>query len=509
MSQEAGIVEPLKARTSRAVALMASGAIAGRVVLLASNWVLGALLDDKAFGISGLSGVVAMFAWTLVGFGLDDVLVQRRHGLALWQATAFRSSLVLGVVVALATVALAAPLGVLFREPLIVGPILVTALVFPIASLSVVAGASLTARMDFGFLLGWGIFETVALQALTVVFAALGFGAYSFVLPGPIVLGLRAIAYFTRAPSMRTRMQSGQRLLLLLRKGGAVAGARLVNCLIGQGDYIVLGLLATTSEVGFYFFAFRLAAAPVRTIATSLSAVLFPAMTRLKGDVGRLAGSAVKSAMLLAWLATPLSYFQIALAAPALHLFFGDKWNASIPIIQLLGLGLAIEGVMAVMRSFFSASGKFNLALVWSLGNAVGFVTACLVGMLLGSVNGVALGVSLFYLITQPTLFALLVDHTGSRLRNTWNIFILPVVASVVAFGAAWALSLVSWLPQTPLFAIGFITLVGWPLFLLVLWLAAPSVLAQLIDVFRMVAARRDKKGPAARLIHVEDVTRV
>ncbi len=494
MNQEDERDEPLKARTSRAVALLGFGAIASRIIVVASSWMLGALLDDEMFGVGALAGVVSVFAYMLVGFGLDDVLVQRGRNLALWQATAFRVSFVLSVVVALATAALAPVLGMLFDEPQIVGPVLVTAITFPISALSVVSAAQLSARMDFGFILGWGLFETFAFQALTLVFAALGFGAYSFALPGPIVLLLRAIIYHRRAPSVRSRMQSGRRLLMILRRGAAVAGSKFVNTLIGQGDYLVLGLLATTSELGFYYFAFRLAAAPIRMIATSLSTVLFPAMTRLRGDPARMSGSAVKSAVLLAWLATPLSFFQIAVAAPALHLFFGDKWDPSIAVIQLLGLGLAVEGIMAVTRSYLGAAGKFNLAFAVSVVNAIGFISACVAGTLLGSIHGLALAVSLFYLITQPLLFALLVDFTGHRLRNIWIIFVLPAVASAVAFGAAWAVSTLSWFPQTPLFAIGVISLVGWPLFLLLLRLSAPEVLEQLLAIAKTMISRRAKR---------------
>jgi len=194
-----------------------------------------------------------------------------------------------------------------FHKPEIVGPVLVTTLAFPILALSVVPAATLTARMDFGFILGWGVIETFALQTLMLIFAVLGFGAYSFALPGPIVWLFRAVAYNWRALRMRSRMQSGVRLLMLLCRSAAVAESKFVNTLNVQDDYIVPGVLATTSVVGFYYFAFRLAAAPIRTIATSLSSVLFPAMTRLKGDPARMSSSAVKAAILLAWLATPLS----------------------------------------------------------------------------------------------------------------------------------------------------------------------------------------------------------
>ena len=85
----------------------------------------------------------------------------------------------------------------------------------------------------------------------------------------------------------------------------------------------------------------------------------------------------------------------------------------------------------------------------------------------------------------------LLVDNTGHRLGNIWSIFVLPVIASAAAFGVAWGGSTLAWVPQTPLFAIGVISLIGWPLVLLLLRLSAPDVPEQLIVIARTVIVRR------------------
>jgi PST family polysaccharide transporter len=488
--------DPLAKRTSRAAGLMAVQSFTMRVVLFGSNWVLGALLTQEDFGVSGLVMIVATFAWTFVGFGLDEVLVQRGRGQTLWGATVFRSGMVIATVAGLSTAALAPAIGWVFGEPRVIGPILILALSFPLGALSIVPSARLTSRMEFGFIIQFGLVELFVTQGLTIAFAWWGLGAYAFALPVPIVMTLRAIAYFIRVPPVRTRLQPAARRNILLRKGAFVAGNKFVNNLVGQGDYIVLGLLATTSAVGYYYFAFRLAAAPVRTIATSLNAVLFPAMTTYRSDPARLSAAAVKSATLLSWLVTPLCYLQMAVADPAMRFLFHDKWGPSVPIIQLLSVGLATESIMAVTRAYLSASGKFDLGLKFSLMNGACFFCACLIGAMLNSAVGVALAISIYYVATQPGLFAFLVDHTGRRLYNIVRIFVFPTVASVFAFGAGVEASQFPLLPQGPLYAIAITTLVGAVLFMVAFSILAPDTMKQLRALAGDFMRRRKHSKP-------------
>ncbi len=64
-------------------------------------------------------------------------------------------------------------------------------------------------------------------------------------------------------------------------------GTRLIVEAVNQGGYVVLGLMATDTVVGVYFFAFRLAAQPLRMLAGNFGAVLFPAFTQLRSAPSR------------------------------------------------------------------------------------------------------------------------------------------------------------------------------------------------------------------------------
>jgi teichuronic acid exporter len=490
MSPAEASAEPVRVRASGALALVTAQAGLARIVLFLSNWVLALLLSQQTFGVSGLLTIISTLSWTFVGFGLDDVLLQRGSAMRLWASTVARMSLLISLAMAIILVVLAPALGRLFHEPRVIGPTLVMAAALPIAALSIVPATRLSMRMDFNFLVGWGVVDLLTTQALIIVLAYLKFGAYSFVLPLPVMMALRAIAFNLRAPGKATKVHLGPKTFAILRRGFMVTGTKLSNNFISQADYLVLGILTTTSQVGYYYFAFRLAAAPVRTIAQSLNTVLFPAMIALRADAARRTDAAVKAARLLSWVVSPFCYFQMAIANPLLHLLFRDKWAPSIAIVQLLSVGLAIEAIMAVTRAYLSASGKFHVSLRYSIFNGIGFFMTCVVGAKLDSAVGVACAVSIYYLATQPAIFLFLVDRRGQRLRDAFSIFILPTAGSAIAFGLGWAATQAVFVVHGALVAIAVVVVIGWAGYLALLAIFAPGVLRDLVGLVQGLVAR-------------------
>lgn len=99
----------------------------------------------------------------------------------------------------------------MYHAPRLTGLLAVLALSMPIGALSSVPGMILRARMRFGFLAVYGSLEIVAQSLLTVGFAWCGFGAYSFVLPAPILGVVHALVWWRVAgPGASLRPQRGR-----------------------------------------------------------------------------------------------------------------------------------------------------------------------------------------------------------------------------------------------------------------------------------------------------------
>ena len=257
-------------------------------------------------------------------------------------------------------------------------------------------------------------------------------------------------------------------------------GARLVVALVNQGDYIVLGLMASETVVGVYFFAFRLAAQPLQMLAGSFGNVLFPAFTQMSADPARQMDAALRASRILAYTVTPVCFLQAAVAEPLLHLMFGARWNAAVPLVQILSLGLPGDAVAWVAGALLAARGAFRRDLVLLAGFTPPFFLCAVLGAWWDGATGVAIGVSLYYALIKP-INSWLVFRPAMGLRTFMQIFVTPLLLAGGAIGGAALVAAAPLLLPYPVLRIALVGTLGPLFYLAALRLAAPAILREVI----------------------------
>ncbi len=474
----------LRVVAAKGLAVLAAQSMLSRVVLFGSQIALGWLLTPADFGIVAIASIVTSLAWTIIGFGVDSVLLQRSRTMEIWEKTAFAVGLGQGIL-ALVVVAATAPFfAFLFKSPELIAPLLLFALGMPIAGIILVPTARAFARLAFGWVATINIVDLLVAQILTVLFAFWGFGALSFFLPIPIAFAVRAALFWSNRPQRLRGRITRRKINILLHRGSMVFGSRIFSTFMTQGDYFVLALFAAKQAVGFYFFAFRLAAVPIRIIAANVQNILFPMLARMRGDPERQAVSARNAAQMLSYLVTPLCILQAALAEPVLVMLFGAKWAPSIILLQVLSLGLPAEAVAAVARAQLDAVGAFGRTLKYTLAGAAVFFGLVTIGAAWGGALGVATAVATYYLVTQPSIFFRVFPARGHLLRDVMRIFVAPMLVSLAAVGAGVLASSVLFAPEQYLARALTIMLLSGALYIGLVRLAGPATFADLLRLF-------------------------
>ena len=472
-------------RTTAGVLWLLLQSLSGRAAGFVSQLVLARLLLPEAFGQVGLAYTVTGLVGALISFGIDDVVLQRSARLQHWLAPAFWCSLGLSVV-GTALLLAAAPLAAhIYGSPGLTGLIAVVALTLPLGALATVPTVKLRAAMDFRFIAAYSSLEIVGVQLASVLLAAAGFDAYSFVLPLPVAAAVKLVVFWRKAPTRITWRYRVAQLAHLLRSGLLILATRIINETVNQGDYIILGIMTTDAVVGVYFFAFRLAAQPLRMLAGNFGAVLFPALTQLGADPARQRSAAL----------------QAALAAPTLHLMFGTRWDGAIPLIQILSLGLPGDAVAWIGGALLVARKQFRLDLVYLLMFAPPFFALVFVGALLGSSLGVAVGASLYYALVKP-VNAWLMFQPGMRRGDAVRLFVQPYMVAGLAIGACYAVAQLLVAPEHPLGQLLLIVGASPFAYAAALRLCVPDVLRELLQRFPVArlagrAVRRLRMRPA------------
>ena len=413
----------------------------GRAALFLSQIILARLLSPEDFGSVGLTYTITAIIASFTASGIGDVLLQRSRTFHLWAWPAFWIDVILASI-GVALVLFLAPLGArLYGAPEITGLASVLAVAMPLAALSTVPLTAIRLLLNFRLLAMIGTAEILAAQSLSILLAWYGMGSYSFVVPVPIVAAFKTVWLWTTVRPCMHRPQPRRAWVYLIKSGLLVWSVRLVNALIGQGDYFMLGLFASREDVGLYFFAFRLSAQPLLALANNFRSVLYPILAQLRSQPREQYQRAIRASQTLAAMIFFVACLQAALAAPLLHLLFHHRWNGSICLVQILSLALSFDAVPWVAGALLDARREFWKTLICALVAFPWFFILVGLGAWLGRARGVAVAVGLYYAVFGPCYSFVAMRGGGANLLSILRIYGAPLILACSAVTAAYSVA--------------------------------------------------------------------
>jgi O-antigen/teichoic acid export membrane protein len=454
--------------------------VGGRLASIAAQIVLAKILMPSEFGVISFVYTITGIAAALVNFGVDGVLVQRIRSVKLWLPAAFFTSLTLSLAGWAIVVVLAFVLAPAYHSPQLPLLSFILAASMPLGALSTIPAVRLRSEMNFRFPALYGTFENIAIQAATVLLACLGAGVFSFVLPLPVFALLKTIVYWYYKPSRLAVGFKRWQFLFLIKNGMSILFSRLAIEAISQGDYAVLGVMATHSQVGLYFFAFRLAVQPVGILAGNFMNVLLPALMHLKMDPNRQVDAALRAAKLLAYVAVPTCFLQAAIARDFLHLFFQHKWDGSILLMQLLSIGLSSDAVTWISGTLIGARREYRFGVILSLFRLPAFFGAVVIGAALGKEVGVAVAVMCYHLVHGPVVAAVTLGRYGASVGAVLELYWKPALLAGIPIASAYGISLIPAMTRHPILCIAETAIVSIGFYLALLIRFEPAIVAEL-----------------------------
>lgn len=433
------IKQTLGGRTVVGVFWLLLQMLGSKGVTVIGQIVLAWLLSKEDFGLIALVLTVASFAGVAQQIGVRQVLIQKGGAFSRWANAGFWLSLTAGLIGALCMLAIAPLAAAVYKEQRLIVPICILAIAVPLESLWVVPSAQLSRNLRFDLLAKCGLFNTLSTTALTVLLASCGFGVFSFVIPRPIVASVQAAILWHFAPvSIRRTLNFGC-WRFMLRDALLLMGVSLFTLLLLQGDYLLLGLTASTAAVGVYYFAYSLSSQTLQLVSATLGTALFPALATLQADPARQMKSCIKACRVLALFGIPACFIQAAVGEPVIRLLFADKWSQAVPIFQVLSIGMSMTVAGTAATSFMQAQGRFRLYLNWTVICALFFMLHVAVGVMFRDVFAVSVAVAVFYLIFGPLGLYTAIRPAGGKWRDVASVYLVPLflatLATLVAIG--------------------------------------------------------------------------
>jgi O-antigen/teichoic acid export membrane protein len=375
---DAAVPRKLGVTAVRAFFYTGGQALFVRILSLIGFIVLARLLTPKDYGVVALANVFQTVLATFAAAGVSPTLLQKTDIDETETDSAFWAGLALGTTLAVVLVGASWPIANVFGEPQLRPILQVLSITFLFTAIGSVPQALLARRLDFRSI---AIATTVANVFATIIgvaFAFAGLGVWSLVIQSVLGIAVLALIMFRRSgfrPGLRFSLA---RARSILRTSSAYAGNGLADLFSQQSGSFAVGAALGSVSLGYYAVASRILVILVEVLSLSVLTVAFPMFARVKEDPVALKRAYLTASRLSAAVSAPVYLLTLAVAPEAVVAAFGEKWRASVPIMQILCLFGPVYSVMVFNGAVLQALGRpavvFKITLYSTLAQAVALV---------------------------------------------------------------------------------------------------------------------------------------
>ncbi|MFT4287062.1 oligosaccharide flippase family protein [Nocardioides sp.] len=409
-----------------------------RVANVAITAVVARLLTPVDFGVFAVAAAVFLVVSSLAELGMGAAIT--RSSVDPRDIAPTVSTLALGVGSALAVLMFltAAPLAALLGSPQAAGPLRILSLCLVLNGLFAVPCAQLAWEFRQRRLFLAQAISFVPANAMLILLALHGDGATAFAwsrVAGQIVSGIVVVTGLRKIylPGLSPGLVRG-----LLVFGLPLSVANLVNWTLLNADYLVIARRMSEEQVGTYLLAFTVASWPTVVLGSVLNGIVVPAIARVGRDAAARGAALVTAVRLVSLCALPVGALVLALARPVVLSLYGEKWAASIPVLEVLALYGMVFAYCLLLANVLVALGRTWRLLFIQLGWIVVLVPTMLWGLAAGGLPGVGWShVAVVLAVALPLYLA----TARAELRLRWGQLL---GAAAPAAGAALLAGLVA-----------------------------------------------------------------
>lgn len=345
------MAEPtLKSRTAGTLKWNLIDRLASQVLYAVTGIVLARLLSTEDFGLVGAVLVFQAFASVLVDSGFAYALLQRKsptqtdYSTVLWFNLAVSGFLY--VVLFLCADAIAS----LFGDGRLVALSRVMFLSLILNASSIVQVNRLMKKMDVKMV---AISNTVGLVAAGITgiwFAVSGYGAWAIVWQTLTLATVKSALLWITQRWLPSAEFSFKALKSFFGLGSRMMMTSFLNTVFLNIYSIFIGNRAGLGALGYYSQADKWSKMGIMSLSQVLTSSFLPTLSAVQDDRERFLRACAKMNRFTAYFLFPAMLGLMVMATPLFHVLFGEKWDPSIILFQLL----LLRGVFTVLTGLYN-----------------------------------------------------------------------------------------------------------------------------------------------------------
>jgi O-antigen/teichoic acid export membrane protein len=406
----------LKAKTVRTSLWTLGGFGLSQIIRFGSNYVLVRLLSPHDFGLAALVGIFVNMFQQFSDVGLGPAIIQSTRGDdERFLNTAWTLGILRGLVLWVATCAIAWPVAWRYHEPLLVPLIIVTGFNGVLTGLNSTSLFQLNRHMQAGKITVLNLAAQLITTGVMIAIASRFHSVWAIILAGSVASLFTLIVTHFLIPGFRNRFAwDRDSLHELFHFGGWIFISTAVTFFANDVDRLIFGYIASVASLGIYQQATTLVRMPIELISRLSAVSLFPALAR-SAEFG--AEPLTRKLLSARAVILPLgvaAVIGLAFGAPPFaHFFYTGRFDGVGRMAQCMAVGLWFTILqLSSDRTLLALGHSRSLAMANAI-NMVGTIVFAFAGLAAGRhlhypvegfILGVALGTCMGHLVIQEEL---------------------------------------------------------------------------------------------------------
>lgn len=398
--------------------------------------VLARMLPPEDFGLLAIILVFLNLFIPLADMGIGAAIIQYRDLDEKDYGALFSFSIVFALALTLLFCGAAWPIAWFYGNEELVPLCCLSSLSILFATLNMVPNGLLLRQKRF-VSIGLRLFVVTVVAGIVAIAMALnGFGTYALVWH-TIIAGILTFSWnYLTSPIRKLTLHFMFALKKVFSYSAFQFGSSMVNYFASNLPNLVLGKCFGEAALGFYDKAYRLTTYPMSGISGVVTSVVQPYMAEHQGDPERIFSYWLRIAKALSLVGAPIAVIFFCAPAEIVLIMYGDQWGAAVPLLQCLSVSIYFQLVNSVAGAFLLSTGHANLLFRMVVATTLLTVGGLAAGLALGSLEAVALCVSVATCLhVVPTVYYLVRRAFGKGLA--FLVRFLPEMVIGVAAGVA------------------------------------------------------------------------
>ncbi|MDD3149377.1 MAG: lipopolysaccharide biosynthesis protein [Candidatus Gastranaerophilales bacterium] len=406
--------------------------------LFISSIIIARILTPDDFGLATMAITFDTIMWLMLSLGVNSAFVHFQDKLEERLQAGFWLFIFSSAFFALVQILLAPTIAGFYKAPLLKEIIQVSAIALFISSFGAMHKTVLIKSLEFKKISILEASLSILKSCLYVIFALLGFGVWSFIYP-KIIHSVVNVVSLWKITNWRPKLQlKFEYWAQMLSYGKNVLFSNVIDYVINNSSYIIVGILIGSTSLGFFTFAYEKSMMIVNNITLPLAMIFFPTYSRLQNHPDKLKNVAFKTIKMIALFAVPYGIFQIIMGKEFITFVYGQKWLSSVFLFQILVLFSSFRAIMQCCNPILQAIGRPDVVLRWNMIYAPLYIGFIFLGYKLSNILGIAIAVAFIGIlgtIIYMTIITKIMKWSMLEVLNTVKpAFICAILSGIILY---------------------------------------------------------------------------